>query len=324
MTDTQDLSHVKLIAKRVKESGKTSVEEGYVLYSKSNYGKLSNKFLEELTFYLTKKYKGYFETLNSNIISSNVKVLSKTYISMMLFSTMLAFIFSLVIALPLVSFNIFNLVKILFIAVMVSVATFMTFYFYPSVVSGSRKAAIKNDLPFAVVHMAAVAGSGAQPIAIFNLLLGSKEYKGLEGEIKKIVNYVNLFGYDLSTSLRLVAQTTPSKDFRDLLNGMVSTIESGGSLKEYLDIKSKDLMLNYKLDRKRFVETLSTYSEVYTGVSIAAPLLFFVVLAIIDAVFGGAVFGIKASILASIGTYIGIPLMNIAFLLFLSIIQPQS
>ena len=45
--------------------------------------------------------------------------------------------------------------------------------------------------------MAAVAGSGAQPIAMFNLVLSSEEYKGIRDEIKKIVNYVNLFGYDI-------------------------------------------------------------------------------------------------------------------------------
>ena len=82
--------------------------------------------------------------------------------------------------------------------------------------------------------MGAIAGSGASPISIFNLILNSGEYKGLEGEIRKIVNYVNLFGYDLSTALKAVSLTTPSQEFKDLLTGIIASTETGGDLKSYL------------------------------------------------------------------------------------------
>jgi flagellar protein FlaJ len=190
-------------------------------------------------------------------------------------------------------------------------------------VANSRKRHIKDDLPFVVLHMAAVAGSGAQPIAMFNLILSSGEYKGVEGEIKKIVNYVNLFGYNLTTALRAVAITTPSNDFRDLMNGLVTTIESGGDLKSFLSAKADEIMTNYKLERKKYVETLGTYSDVYTGVLIAAPLLFFITLAIIR-MFGTDLMGVSISTIASVGTYGLIPLMNVGFIIFLNIIQPNT
>ena len=170
--------------------------------------------------------------------------------------------------------------------------------------------------------MAAIAGSGAQPISMFRLLLNSGEYKGLESEIKKIVNYVNLFGYDLSTALKTVSSTTPSKRFKDVLSGLAATIESGGSLKSYLSSMAEDTMNTYKLDRKKYVESLSTYSDIYTGVLIAAPLLFLVTLAIIN-VLGGAIGGIGVATIAIFGTYVAIPVLNIMFVLFLNIIQPE-
>lgn len=170
--------------------------------------------------------------------------------------------------------------------------------------------------------MSAIAGSGANPISMFNLILTSGEFKGVEGEIKKIVNYVNLFGYNLSTSLKLVSTTTPSKEFREFLNGLVTNIETGGDLGQYLNAKASDAITTYKLDRKKYVDTLSTYSDVYTGVLIAAPLLFFATLAIIQ-VLGGEIFGITAKTIAVIGTFIVIPVMNIVYLLFINIIQPE-
>ena len=182
---------------------------------------------------------------------------------------------------------------------------------------------IKEDLPFMIVHMSAVAGSGARPSSVFSLLLKSEEYKGVEGEIKKIVNYINLFGYDLSTALRTVARTTPSDEFRELLNGMFSTITTGGSLKEYLNVKANEAISQYRLDRKRYVESLATYSEVYIGLLIAAPLLFFVALAIVNTL-GSTVAGLSIQVVAYLGIFILIPGLNIAFYAFMNLVQPKS
>ena len=189
-------------------------------------------------------------------------------------------------------------------------------------VVGSRNRMIKNDLPFVIIHMAAVAGSGAKPLSMFKLIASSGEYRGLEAEIKKILNYVNLFGYNISTALKTVATTTPSPRFRDLLTGMVATIESGGSLKSYLNSMAQDAMHTYSLERKKYVEVLSTYSDIYTGILIAAPLLFIVTLAIIN-LLGGDIAGVSVKVIALLGTYLVIPLLNIFFLLFLNITQPE-
>ena len=101
------------------------------------------------------------------------------------------------------------------------ILTAFIFYYYPKVIVDNRRREIKNDLPFAILHMAAVAGSGAKLIDIFGMLLQSGEYKALSGEIKRIMNYVHLFGYNLTTALKSIAQITPSPEFKELLNGMI-------------------------------------------------------------------------------------------------------
>jgi flagellar protein FlaJ len=171
--------------------------------------------------------------------------------------------------------------------------------------------------------MSAVAGSGTPPINIFKLILESEDYKELGGEIKEILNYVNLFGYNLSTALRSVAAVTPSPRFKELLNGMVSTVETGGNLKNFLNQKAEESLNTYRLERKKYVETLSTYSDVYTGVLIAAPLLFVVTLAIIN-VIGGSIGGLSVDFLAKVGVFGVIPFMNVAFLLVLDVMQPKE
>lgn len=299
----------------------------YTLYEASKYGKISNTFFEDFTLKITKKYPKFFENVYTSLRSSDIKVLSKTYVSMIFMSTLLAVIVSFVflfILFFLKGSSITNLlIRSIGLSILIGVLTFFAVYMYPSTVVSSRRTAIKNDLPFMIIHMSAVAGSGAQPIVMFNLILSSGEYKGIESEVKKIVNYVNLFGYDLSTALKTVAVTTPSKEFAELLNGIVATIESGGNLKSYLKEKADDAMLTYKLERKRYVEMLSTYSDIYTGILIAAPLLFMVTLAIINSL-GGKIGGLSVQTLSTMGTYFIIPFLNVAFILFLNIVQPKT
>jgi len=319
----------KEVLKRLKKERKpvTTQEIQYTVYSSAWYGRLSNYFLEGTSLHLTRTYPQFFRNLTSSLMSSGIKMLSKTYISLLLFISSLSFILvllgSIVYAILTKGSVILSLISGISLALLAFVGMFLFMYFYPTLAAKNRERAIKNDLPFVIIHMAAVAGSGAQPIAMFNLVLDSEEYVGLRDEIKKIVNYVNLFGYDISTALKVVSATTPSDRFKSLLTGIISNIESGSDLKNYLDAKATEALNTYKLERKKYTSTLSTYSDIYTGVFIAAPLLFIVTLAIIN-ILGGKIGGIDVGVLAAIGTYGFIPFLNLMFLLFLNVIQPKT
>ena len=218
--------------------------------------------------------------------------------------------------------SLFSIVQYLFITILGTAGLLAGFYYWPRVVIDGRRKDIKNELPFAIMHMASIAGSGAPLTTTFDTLLKSSEYKALSGEIKRIMNYVNLFGYNLSTALRSVAETTPSKDFKELLNGLRNTIETGGDLRLYLQNKADDTFINYKNDRKKYVETLATYSDIYTAVLIAAPLLFIIVLVLISLV-GNKLGGLDIGFIEKLGIYFIVPAFNIAFIIFLNIVQPE-
>ena len=296
------------------------------MYRPSLYGKVSNLFVGSITTNVLRKHGKWFDNLNGSLRNADINVLSKTYVSMQIATSwlvsMIALVLTVAISLLLGVPLLFAIMGSVLLGVIAGAVTFGLFYVYPSIVAGTRRREIKNELPFVIINMAAVAGSGAKPISMFKLLLGSGDYKGVGTDIKKIVNYVNLFGYDISTAMKTVGKTTPSKEFQDLLIGMVSTIESGGSLKSYLKSKADDAMNTYKLQRKKYVEAISTYSDIYTSVLIAAPLLFIVTLAIIG-VLGGNIGGIGVGTIALVGTFIVLPVLNVLFILFLNIIQPE-
>lgn len=307
----------EFVKKQMKKKG-PELKKEYSIYVPSGIGKVANSIMNNFTIYLTKNYPQYFEKINKDFKKADIKMLFKTYISLMLFITALSFPISII----LFSLILKNFITGFVLGFVGMALTLVFLYAYPSNLVNSRKRKIKNDLPFAMVHMAAVAGSGARPIDIFDLMLGSGEYKELGKEINKIMNYVNLFGYDLTTALKNVAETTPSPEFKELLNGMTSTIETGGDLKGYLEGKATDELNTYKLERKKYVEALATFSDIYTAILIAAPLLFVVVLAIINAI-GGNIGGFTVATLATGGTYVVLPLLNIGFIVFLTISQPE-
>lgn len=317
---------LKRILHPKKRQEKTFGRVDYTIYRPSLFGRLANLFFEGVSRSLVRMHPRLFDSLHKAVRSSDMHVLSQTYVSVLLLSGFLSFVVLLILGVV-VNFLlgmpvVFALASSIVIALAGGAVAMGGGYLYPSTVVGSRKRMITNDLPFMIIHMAAVASSGAKPLSMFTLIVSSGEYKGVESEVKKVLNYVNLLGYDLSTALKTVASTTPSPRFRDLLTGMVATIESGGSLKSYLNSMAHDAMHTYGIERKKYVQTLSTYSDIYTGILIAAPLLFIVTLAIIN-LLGGTIGGLSVKALALGGTYVVLPFLNIAFLLFLTIVQPE-
>jgi|APSaa5957512622_1039677.scaffolds.fasta_scaffold31222_3 archaeal flagellar protein FlaJ len=297
---------VKTHAKK-KKKGKESK-----IYKSNVFSKISNFFMEDFVFFLSKKYPEFTEQLAKDLTLANIRILSKSYISMMLFSTAISF--------PIITAIAFIALLKIWLALLIgigsSVLTFFIFMKYPSYEKSTRSKLIRQEMVFALIHMSAVASSGATPIKIFKLLSDSKEYKHLQPEFERILNYINVFGYNLTTSLKAVASTSASSEFRELLYGLASTIETGGGIKEYLNSKADDALINYRLDQQKYLEIISTYSEIYTGILIAAPLLFIVTLAILERI-SPELGGVPIDKIALLSVFLAIPLLNILFILLL-------
>ncbi len=297
--------------KIIKEKEKVEVK----LIKPSFIASFSNKIFYNTSIKLSKT--NFFKSVKKDLRKANMAYMLSTYISMILFFTFLVFILSLAaFILPVTIW-----VKIL-IVVILPIITFFLVLSYPSSVVSSTKRKINAELPFAISHMAAIASSKIEPSRIFSIMALAKEYEAVGAEIRKIVNQINIYGYDLSTALKNVSKTTPSRKFADLLNGMATTITTGGNLTLYLNEKAKNTLLDYKLSRERYSTVIGMYSDIYTALLIAAPLIFMLLLAIVS-VMGTTFLGMSVSAIANIGIVI-IALLNIIFLLFLRFTQPEA
>lgn len=273
---------------------------------------------------LADRYAYKFNRLKKTISEAGLKILSRTYISMMFFIALVSYFASLPVIFILLSF--YGMGNLAFLTPVFSLgaagAAFGIAYYYPWQRAFSRKRSLDFNLPFAVNHMAAIATSGVPPKVLFKLLSEFGEYGEIGKEAGKIIRNVDVFGQDITTAIQNIASKTPSKEFRELLYGILSTIKTGGNLKNYLQLKAREALFIYRIRREEHLQALSTYADFYTAVMIAAPLFLISILAIMNVV-GGTIEGMTISDIMNLGIYLVIPATNIAFIMFIHFTQPE-
>ncbi|MBI2175799.1 type II secretion system F family protein [Candidatus Woesearchaeota archaeon] len=315
-----------LLAQEARRVKKILEVEKPEVYQGSSVGLIANLTVRKISLFLVDTFPEFFGFLYNALRAANVKVLSNTYVNIMILATLFVIFSSFFLLLALLFIFGYPIYQIVLRAAILSVIAGFScatiFYAYPFLKIKERRRNIMTNMPFGINHMAAVATSGVPPVSMFELISASKEYGEIGIEVKKVVDFINIFGYDLLTAIRTVAATTPSQPFKEFLEGMVSTIETGGDLDSYLRQEADQAALTYNLERQRYNETVSTYSDIYTGLLIAAPLFFIAAMALVN-LLGGSLGGIGVDVVMAVGAYLVIPLLNVGFLMFLQITQPD-
>jgi flagellar protein FlaJ len=195
------------------------------------------------------------------------------------------------------------------------------FYFYPSSKRKSLEKDINQELPFMTIYIAAIATSGIEPSKIFEILVSSKEYPAIQREIKKLNNYINFYGYDLVSALRAVSKNNPSELFSQLLDGLATTVTSGGSLIDYLNKHSESLLFDYRLEREKYTRIAETFMNIYISIVIAAPMIMVMLFVLMSLTGFGS--GYLSPFNIGAVTILVISALNLVFLLILNIKQPK-
>jgi len=320
--------------KRLRES-KKKIEriDRSELKGKSKYSETASKVFSKFS----KKLLGResFQKLEKDLIKANLDYSPTGYISLILFTTLLSFIVGGFIFLFFLFFNIeatvpfltrtldtlnVRLLKVFWILFVAPIGTFFMMFIYPSLEKKAAEFKIDLELPFATIHMAAIAGSMINPIKIFEILIMTKEYKALEKEFTKLLNEINIYGSDFVNALKNTANNTPSKNLAELLNGLATTINSGGDLPNFFEKRSETLLFDYRLQREKAAKASETFMDIYISLVIAAPMILMLLLMMMK--ISGLGLG------ASVGTItmvmiLGVTVINIIFLAFLHLKKNQ-
>ena len=316
---------------RLKEDRKKKeIEEKKPKKGKKNeYSEISSKFFSKISKRLLGNES--FQRLERDLIRANLDYSPTGYISMILFTTVLSMLVGGFIFLFFLFCNVeatapfitrvtetidVRLMKTFWILFMVPIGTFATMYLYPSLEKKSAEGKINVELPFAAIHMAAISGSMINPIKIFEIVISTKEYPAIEREFTKILNDINVYGSDLVNALKNSAKNTSSKKLSEMLNGLSTTINSGGDLAKFFDKRSQTLLFEYKINREKSSKAAETFMDIYISVVIAAPMILMLLLMMMK--ISGLGLNISVSAITLI-MVLGVTMVNIVFLTFLHI-----
>lgn len=328
----KELSISDKVIKQLKKKDLSEQEKFGEFKASRGYLKLANKFFFKKANKAIER--GKYKSLSIGLRKANIEILFNSYVAMIYFSVFLSVIASILIIAFLLFFEVgaslpfitlysgnilLRLASVFWIIIVLPILIFSSLYFYPFTERKAIGRKIDQEIPFAVIHMSAISGSGIEPSEIFKIIGLSQEYPYLRREIRKVLNQINLYGYDLTTSLTNAAKMAPSENLAELFSGLATTINSGADLSSFFEKRAGSLLLNYRLERERYTRVVETFLDIYISVVIAAPMIFLLLLIMMS--ISGIQTGFSSAQLSLIGIF-GIAMLNVFFIVFLQIKQP--
>jgi len=269
-----------------------------------------------------------FKDLDVSLKKSGMKSNFKAYVSTAILASLLLSA-SIMLVVPVLLFFIFKLslfLSILFgvgVSLLAGALTVIGFYSYPSYRADSIKRALEDDLPFTAGYMSILAGAGVPPDFIWRSLAQVDTSLAVSNVAKNVVRDVELFGFDVISALENTSKQTPSERFKELVEGFISVVHSGGNLVKYLRNRSQQYMKLKQIALKRFSDSLSVLAEFYVTLMVAGSLIFVVMLAVMAMLGGGGFGSLDSRLLLQLLTYLGLPIGSVIFLVILDMISPK-
>jgi flagellar protein FlaJ len=276
----------------------------------------------------TDRFMPLFKDLDQNLQKSGLKINFKAYVSLIVLTSF--FITVLVaVAVPLLLFFVSNMAlesALLFGfggALFTWALSIVGFYLYPVYRADKHKRELDDELPFTSGYMAILASAGVSPEKIFHSLSTLTVPLAASTEAKEVIKNINLFGLDIISALEKTSSRTPSEKFRDMLEGIISTIHTGGKLGAFLREKFRTAMKLKKLSLKKYSDNLSVLSEVYVALLLTGPLLLVIMVSVMSVLGGGGLGVLSPELLLSLLTYLLIPVCAVIFLIILDSTSPK-
>ncbi|MFD1645042.1 type II secretion system F family protein [Haloarchaeobius litoreus] len=146
--------------------------------------------------------------------------------------------------------------------------------------ASARKREINMLLTDAVSFMYALSVGGLNQLEILEAMAKAEDtYGEVAKEFQSIVQETEYFDTDYRTAIRNQAMETPSDEVAQFLTDMLSIVNSGGDMENFLKDKKDKHMRTAKQQQEMTLETLELFGEMYMTLSLF-PLLLIIILVI--------------------------------------------
>ena len=184
--------------------------------------------------------------------------------------------------------------------------------------ASSRKREINMLLSDSISFMYALSVGGLNQLEILQAMARADDtYGEVAREFQSIVQETEYFGTDYRTAIREQAMETPSEELAQFLTDMLSIINSGGDMEQFLDDKKAKHMRTAKQQQEMTLETLELFGEMYMTLSLF-PLLLIIILVIMSMLGEGQQNLLFATV------YILTPMIGFGFLVLVSTVKEDE
>ncbi|WP_339104386.1 type II secretion system F family protein [Haloterrigena salinisoli] len=196
--------------------------------------------------------------------------------------------------------------------------TYWARWWYPRYVADERARRIETALPSTVAFLYALSRSGmAFPKAIRIVAAHEATYGEAAAEFDVAVRDMDTFGVDVVTALQTMGRRSPSPQFREFTENLVSVLRSGHSLSAFLERQYRAYQEDAQSQQERTLGLLSTLAEAYVTVLVAGPLFLITILVVIGIAVGDTLEPLRALI------YLVLPFGNLAFVIYLGVVTEK-
>ena len=275
------------------------------------------------TRFCRKLFASTFEKLNISKRSKNtlleqadIAMLYQEYYSMVLMNIILGFFGSFIstIIIYLIIPNQITSLLILAASSLVTVGTGLYYLGLPGSKAKARGKKIDRYLPYAVNFINTMSVAGISPAEIFEALSNVELYGEVQKEAQKITTEIDMMGLDAITALKNAINISPSEKFKEFIQGILATIQSGSDLESYFERCVEKYMTRDLVERKKNLESLAIMAESFVVTVIAFPLFLVIIISIMGLTSAG---GIDYTLLLLIA-FIVLPLAYMGFYVMMS------
>jgi len=272
---------------------------------------------------LSESLETYFTEVKGDLKRARMKMSIQEYMSVAILTSMIVFIFEL----PLLSF-IFSLILQSFllgfitsftVSIFLTVVFFLIFLNYPKIVIKNRSTQLDKTLPFASLYLSTIAGSKLPLNKIFEVFSRFSKYGEITDEISTITRDTEALGIDINTSLERAIDRTPSKNFKELLWGLLSVNRAGGDVHTFLEQSSKNLIAEHRRKLYEFSHQLTIFIEMYLTAVVLGAIFFIILTSIMTGISG---VGGNIIILQFLLIFVFLPLISLVFILLVRSMTP--
>ncbi len=229
------------------------------------------------------RHEDSFPRASRELARSKLPFTTREFLSLAAFST-LVFSVALFSVLTAVSLSKPHFAFLLLSAGFLSSIIFLTLFLEtPNFRTRGRLRDINAKLPVAIAFVATLASANVSVDEIIRELGDASEFGEISREARSISMSSLLFGRDILTAIREASVNSPSPRLAEFLQGIITTVTTGGDLKQYFTSKSKEYYSEQETRIRRNSESVGIIAESYITVGVAFPLILMIILGVVGA-----------------------------------------